>query len=54
MIELKGKAGRLDMTIEIKRAATGKTETVQLVGFLDPEDLEKFKQEQEQQRGEEG
>jgi hypothetical protein len=32
MAELKGKAGELRFTVEVKRAATGKTETFELIG----------------------
>lgn len=32
MIELVGQFGEIGMTIQIKRAATGETETVNLVG----------------------
>lgn len=34
MIELGGKPGELAITLEIKRAATGETETVQLIGII--------------------
>lgn len=34
---LKGAVGELHMTIQITRAATGKTEEYKLVGFLDEE-----------------
>ncbi len=32
MAELSGESGELRLTIEIKRAATGQTETVELIG----------------------
>ena len=32
MVELKGKEGELRFTVEVKRAATGKVETYELVG----------------------
>lgn len=48
-----GQAGRLDMTIKITRANTGTVETVQMVGFLDPADLEQFIAQQEAKDGEE-
>lgn len=35
MIELAGQPGELRFTIEITRKATGKTETVELIGHLD-------------------
>ena len=37
MSELKGQPGEVHMTIEITRAATGKVETYELVGHVDPE-----------------
>ena len=43
MIELAGKPGELAITLEITRAATGETETVQLIGTIvadEPEDDE--------------
>lgn len=39
---LQGEPGELRMTIEIKRAATGKTETVELIGHADPEKLKQI------------
>ena len=41
MIELAGNAGELCITIEITRAGTGETETVELIGTIvadEPED----------------
>jgi hypothetical protein len=38
MIELQGQPGELRFTIEITRAATGKTETVELVGRITPQE----------------
>jgi hypothetical protein len=32
MAELQGQIGEVRMTLEIKRAATGKTETVEVIG----------------------
>jgi len=40
--DLNGERGELRATIEIKRAATGKVETYELVGFSDPADLDAF------------
>lgn len=34
MIELGGKPGELAITLEITRAATGETETVELIGTI--------------------
>lgn len=39
MADLSGEPGELRMIVEIKRAATGKTETVELIGFVDPSRL---------------
>ena len=38
MSDLKGQPGELRMTIQITRKATGKTETVELVGKVTPEE----------------
>lgn len=38
-IELAGQPGEIHMTLQITRAATGRTEEVQLTGYLDPEQL---------------
>lgn len=40
MIELGGKPGELAITLEIKRAATGETETVELIGAIEEEEEE--------------
>lgn len=37
MIELAGQPGELRFTLEITRAATGKTETVEMVGRINNE-----------------
>lgn len=42
MPELQGQVGELRMTLQITRAETGKTETVELVGFLDEEKLKEL------------
>ena len=39
MVNLNGDIGELRFTLEIKRADTGKTETVEMVGYLDPTKL---------------
>lgn len=39
MSDLNGQAGELRFTIEITRKETGKTETVELVGYLDESKL---------------
>jgi len=38
-MNLQGQPGELRMTIEIKRAATGKVDVIELVGHADPEKL---------------
>lgn len=42
MIELNGQPANLFFTLEITRAATGKTETVEMIGHADPEELKKL------------
>lgn len=42
MNELKGVPGELRATIHITRKATGKVETVELVGHADPEKLKEI------------
>jgi len=42
MIELAGQPANIFFTVEITRAATGKTETVEMVGHADPEELQKL------------
>ena len=42
MANLQGQPGELRMTIEVKRAATGKTDTFELVGHADPEKLKQI------------
>lgn len=42
MPELQGQVGELRLTLQITRAATGKTETVELVGFVDEEKLKEL------------
>jgi hypothetical protein len=44
MTELIGQVGEVRMTLEITRAATGKTETVEVVGKVVLEDDEEDKQ----------
>lgn len=39
MIALEGEKAELRFTVEIKRAATGKVETFEMVGHVDPEKL---------------
>lgn len=38
-LALSAEPGELRFTVSILRAATGKTETVEMVGYLDPADL---------------
>lgn len=40
--DLQGQPGELRMTIEIKRAATGKVDTFELVGHADTEKLKQI------------
>lgn len=40
MPELEGQPGELRFTLEITRAATGETETVELIGRIAPEEEE--------------
>jgi hypothetical protein len=42
MPELSGQVGELRFTIEITRKETGKTETVEMVGFLDEQKLKEL------------
>jgi hypothetical protein len=46
MADLKGQPGELRMTLQIKRAATGKVETYEMVGHSDPEKLKEILQAQ--------
>lgn len=48
-MELTGQAGELHMTLQITRKETGKVEEVELVGFLDPEQLKQLETEQKEQ-----
>jgi hypothetical protein len=38
-MELQGQPGEVHMTLQITRKETGKVEEVELVGYLDPEQL---------------
>lgn len=51
MTELQGQVGELRMTLQITRAETGKTETVELVGFLDEEKLKELQDGSNPQHG---
>lgn len=42
MPELSGQLGELRFTLEIKRKETGKTETVELVGYIDEAKLKEI------------
>ena len=46
MVELSGKVGEVAMTLQITRKETGKTEEVQLVGYLDEDQLKQLQAEQ--------
>lgn len=52
MSDLSGAVGEVRMTIEIKRAATGETETVELVGFVDQKQRDALLQAQTEVKGE--
>ena len=51
MIELAGQPANIFFTVEITRAATGKTETVEMVGHADPEELQKLIETQGAENG---
>lgn len=38
-VQLNGQPGELHITLQITRKATGNTEEVELIGYLDPEEL---------------
>jgi hypothetical protein len=44
MAELSGTPGEINFTLQITRAATGETEEVQMVGYLDPEQLKSLQE----------
>lgn len=46
MADLKGKEGEVHMTLEVIRKETGKKEIVQVVGYVNKEDLEKLKEKE--------
>ena len=48
-MELNGQAGELHMTLQITRKETGKVEEVELVGYLDPEQLKQLETETKEQ-----
>ena len=50
MIELGGKVGEVAMTLQITRKETGKTEEVQLVGYLNEEQLKALQAEQSKEQ----
>jgi len=45
-MDLKGQEGELRFTLEIKRAATGQTETVELIGKIGDGEIEQLLGEQ--------
>lgn len=51
MPELNGQMGELRFTLEITRKETGKVETVELVGFLDEQQLKEFQHGSDSQHG---
>ena len=42
MAELNGQVGEVRMTVEVTRKETGKTETYNLIGFLDEDKLKEL------------
>jgi len=50
MIELGGKVGEVAMTLQITRKETGKVEEVQLVGYLDENQLKALQAEQSKEQ----
>ncbi len=48
MTELSGQPGELHMTLQIIRKETGKVEEVELIGFLDPDQLKQLETEQKE------
>ena len=51
MANLKGKEGELRAVLTIKRAATGKVETYELIGHSDPEQLRQSVETKEKDNG---
>ena len=45
MIELAGNVGELHMTVQVTRKETGKVETVEMVGFVNAEQLKQLQAE---------
>ena len=50
MIELGGKVGEVAMTLQITRKDTGKVEEVQLVGFINEDQLKALQAEQSKEK----
>lgn len=46
-MELQGQKGEVGITLQITRAATGQVEEVQLVGYVDADQLTKLQAENE-------
>lgn len=51
MPELQGQVGELRFTLHITRKETGKTETVEMVGYLDEEKLKELQHGSDTQHG---
>lgn len=51
MTALTGQVGELRLTLEVTRAATGETETFEMIGFADPEALKAALAEQQHAQG---
>lgn len=50
MSDLAGQVGEMRFTIEVKRAETGKVDTYEFVGSVDPEKLKQIQAEQQKEQ----
>lgn len=51
MINLNGQMGEVRLTVEVKRADTGKVEQYELVGYLDEDKLKEIQNGSDSQHG---
>lgn len=51
MINLNGQMGEVRLTVEVKRANTGKVEQYELVGYLDEDKLKEIQNGSDSQHG---
>ncbi|CAB4146385.1 hypothetical protein UFOVP503_11 [uncultured Caudovirales phage] len=51
MINLNGQMGEVRLTVEVKRANTGKVEQYELVGYLDEDKLKELQNGSDSQHG---